>query len=313
MYIYYCYELRCSSSGVKQFNVMGEMHQSVQALAASLGAVPPEFVRSEHEQPGATTFCGADAPEAPVIDMSEPGCGARMVEAAREWGLFQVVNHGVPAAVVAELQLVGRAFFALPQDEKERHAMDPASGKIEGYGTKLQKDLEGKKTWNDFFFHVVAPPEKVDHGIWPKDPAGYREANEAYCAHMQRLTRELFEHLSLGLGLEKGAMSEAFGGDKLVFLQKINFYPPCPQPELTLGVAPHTDMSTLTILVPNEVQGLQIFRDGHWYDAKYVPGALIVHIGDQIESRQSLAQWPSSPCTKFSATGGTRPCCTGRW
>ncbi|KAG0535036.1 hypothetical protein BDA96_04G331400 [Sorghum bicolor] len=259
-----------------------ETHQSVQELAASLGALPPEFVRSEHDQPGVTTYRGADAP---VIDMSDPGFGARMAVAAREWGLFQVVNHGVPSAAVAELQRVGRAFFALPREEKERYAMDPASGKIEGYGTKLQRDLEGKKTWNDFFFHVVAPPEKVDHAVWPETVAvaGYREANEEYCRHMQRLTRELFEHLSLGLGLHEGAMAEAFGGDGLVFLHKINFYPPCPQPELTLGVAPHTDMSTLTILVPNEVQGLQVFKNGHWYDAKYVPDALIVHIGDQIE------------------------------
>ncbi|KAL6912070.1 hypothetical protein ACP4OV_000875 [Aristida adscensionis] len=265
--------------------------QSVQALAASVAALPPEFVRPEHEQPGATTFRGAAAaPEAPVVDMSAPGCGARVAAAAREWGLFQAVNHGVPAAAVAELQRVGRAFFALPQEEKERCAMDPASGRIEGYGTNnLQRDAgEGnkKKAWNDFVYHVVAPPAAAadDRRIWPENPAGYREAHEAYCAHMQRLTRELFVHLSLGLGLEEGAMSAAFGGDDaLVFLHKINFYPPCPQPELALGVAPHTDMSTLTVLVPNDVQGLQVFRDGHWHDVKYVPGALIVHIGDQIE------------------------------
>ncbi|KAK3159201.1 hypothetical protein QOZ80_2AG0146990 [Eleusine coracana subsp. coracana] len=224
-----------------------EAHQSVQALATSLGSLPPEFVRPEQEQPGATTFPGAAAPDAPVIDMSAPGSGEGIAAAARECGLFQVVNHGVPPAAVAELQRVGRAFFALPQAEKQRHAMDPASGKIEGYGTKLQRDLDGKKTWNDFFFHVVAPPAMVDHGIWPASPDGYREANEEYCRHMQRLTRDLFEHLSLGLGLDKGAMA------------------------------------TVTILVPNDVQGLQVFRDGHWYDAKYVPDALIVHIGDQIE------------------------------
>jgi flavonol synthase len=310
---------------------MGEEEvQSVQALATSLAALPPEFVRPDQEQPGATTFRGPAAPEAPVIDMSEPGTGARIAEAAREWGLFQVVNHGVPASAVAELQRVGRGFFALPQEEKERHAMDPASGKIEGYGTKLQRDLDGKKTWNDFFFHVVAPPAMVNHGVWPERPAGYREANEEYCRHMQRLTRDLFEHLSVGLGLEKGSMVEAFGGNDLAFLQKINFYPPCPQPELTLGVAPHTDMSTLTILVPNEVQGLQIFRDGQWYDARYVPDALIVHIGDQIEVRlfdpsfcrvnmtTQLSEWKVPTTTngfgvdRSSATGSTRRCCTGR-
>jgi flavonol synthase len=105
---------------------------------------------------------------------------------------------------------------------------------------------------------------------------------------MRQLARELFERLSAGLGLEEGAMAEAFGGDKVIFLQKINFYPPCPQPELALGVAPHTDLSTLTVLVPNEVPGLQVFRDGCWHDVEYVPGALIVHIGDQIEASAAL-------------------------
>uniref|UniRef100_A0A0E0NLD8 anthocyanidin synthase n=1 Tax=Oryza rufipogon TaxID=4529 RepID=A0A0E0NLD8_ORYRU len=257
--------------------------QSVQALASSLAALPPEFVRSEHERPGATTFRGGDAPEIPVIDMAAPESAARVAEAAAEWGLFQVVNHGVPAAAVAELQRVGREFFALPQEEKARYAMDASSGKMEGYGSKLQKDLEGKKAWADFFFHNVAPPAMVNHDIWPSHPAGYREANEEYCKHMQRLARKLFEHLSTALGLDGGAMWEAFGGDELVFLHKINFYPPCPEPELTLGVAPHTDMSTFTVLVPNDVQGLQVFKDGHWYDVKYVPDALIIHIGDQIE------------------------------
>jgi flavonol synthase len=79
-------------------------------------------------------------------------------------------------------------------------------------------------------------------------------------------------------------MAEALGGDDVMFLQKINFYPPCPQPELALGVTPHTDLCALTVLVPNEVQGLQVSKDGRWYNVNYVHGALIVNIGDQIEA-----------------------------
>uniref|UniRef100_A0A453PQL6 Fe2OG dioxygenase domain-containing protein n=1 Tax=Aegilops tauschii subsp. strangulata TaxID=200361 RepID=A0A453PQL6_AEGTS len=202
--------------------------QSVQALASSLGALPPEFVRPEHEQPRATTFRGAAPPEIPVVDMSSQDAGRRMAEAAAEWGIFQVTGHGVPAEAVAELQRVGRGFFALPQEEKQRYAMDPGEGRTEGYGSTLRKgDLEGKKAWADFLFHNVAPPAAVNHSVWPESPAGYREANEAYCGH--------------------------------------------------------TDMSTLTVLLPDEVQGLQVFKDGCWYDVNYVPGALIIHIGDQIE------------------------------
>lgn len=89
--------------------------------------------------------------------------------------------------------------------------------------------------------------------------------------------------LSSGLGLEEGDIKQGLGGDELVYMSKINYYPPCPCPELALGVAPHTDMSSITILVPNEVQGLQVFKDDIWYDVAYIPNALIIHIGDQIE------------------------------
>lgn len=94
---------------------------------------------------------------------------------------------------------------------------------------------------------------------------------------------KIFEYLSVGLGLEKHVLKEACGGEELRLLAKINYYPRCPRPDLALGVAPHTDMSTLTLLVPNDVPGLQVFKDDHWFDAKYVPDAIIVHIGDQLE------------------------------
>ncbi|VAI25088.1 unnamed protein product [Triticum turgidum subsp. durum] len=189
-----------------------------------------------------------------------------MVEAAREWGIFQAVNHGVPADAVAELQRVGREFFALPQEEKQRYAMDPASGKTEGYGSSVQRSPGDRKIWSDNLFHTISPPAAVNHGFWPEKPRGYREANEAYCGHMRRLTREVLERLSAGLGLEEGAMAEAFGGgdDGLVLMQKVNFYPPCPEPELVLGFAPHTDLCAFTVLVADDVPGLQVSKDGRW-------------------------------------------------
>lgn len=110
-----------------------------------------------------------------------------------------------------------------------------------------------------------------------------REANEEYANHMHGVVEKLFKSLSLGLGLEGHELKEAASGDDLVYLLKINYYPPCPRPELALGVPAHTDMSAFTILVPNHVQGLQAFRDAHWYDVKYIPNALVIHIGDQLE------------------------------
>ena len=94
---------------------------------------------------------------------------------------------------------------------------------------------------------------------------------------------KLLSVLSKGLGLGENELKESVGGDELSYLLKINYYPPCSRPDLVLGVIAHTDMSAITILVPNQVQGLQLFKDNHWLNVKYIPNALIIHIGDQLE------------------------------
>ncbi|XP_052201866.1 flavonol synthase/flavanone 3-hydroxylase-like [Diospyros lotus] len=265
--------------------------ERVQDLASSLSRcldnIPAEFIRSENEQPAVTTFHGKVL-EVPVIDL---GCGeeeeeevVRLVaEAGREWGIFQVVNHGIPNEVISNLQRAGRQFFELPAEEKELYAKPANSKSVEGYGTKLQKEVDGKKGWVDHLFHRIWPPSAINYRFWPKNPPSYREANEVYVEKLQGVAERLFRWLSMGLGLEGGRMHAALGGEELEYMMKINYYPPCPRPDLALGVVAHTDMSTLTILVPNEVPGLQVFKDERWYDVKYIPNALVVHIGDQIE------------------------------
>ncbi|PSS19442.1 Flavonol synthase/flavanone 3-hydroxylase [Actinidia chinensis var. chinensis] len=265
-----------------------ERVQSIAYLSKCMDTIPVEFIRAENEQPAITSVHG-EVLEVPVVNIGGDGSEdeenvVRLVaEAASKWGLFQVVNHGIPDEVIENLQRVGKEFFELPQEEKEVFAKPLDSKSVEGYGTKLQKEVEGKKGWVDHLFHKIWPPSAINYQFWPKNPPSYREANEEYAEKLRAVADKLFKLLSLGLGLEGHEMKEAVGGDDLIYLLKINYYPPCPRPDLALGVVAHTDMSTLTILVPNEVPGLQVFKDDHWYDVKYIPNALIIHIGDQIE------------------------------
>nr|AEF14416.1 flavonol synthase [Onobrychis viciifolia] len=248
-------------------------------------AIPAMFVRAETEQPGTTTVHGVKL-EVPIIDFSNPDkvkVEREVMEASRDWGMFQIVNHDIPSHVIQKLQSVGKEFFELPQEEKEVYAKPTGSDSLEGYGTKLQKEVNGKKGWVDHLFHIVWPPSSINYRFWPNNPASYREVNEEYGRYLREVADKLFRNMSLGLGLEEHELKEAAGGDDMIHLLKINYYPPCPCPDLVLGVPPHTDMSFVTILVPNEVQGLQASRNGHWYDVKYVPNALVVHIGDQME------------------------------
>ena len=106
---------------------------------------------------------------------------------------------------------------------------------------------------------------------------------EEYTKETLKLMDRVLELLSLGLGLEGKTMKESLGGERIELEMKINFYPPCPQPELALGVEAHTDMSALTFLVQNDVQGLQFWKDGNWVAVNFSKDDLFVHIGDQIQ------------------------------
>lgn len=152
-----------------------------EVASAYKDTIPPEFVRSECEQPAITTFQGP-VPEVPTVDLGEEEkvvVGA-VAEASREWGMFQVVNHGIPEEVIGKLQRVGKEFFELPREEKEVYAKPAGSKSVEGYGTALQKEVEGKKGWVDHLFHNIWPPPLINYQFWPKNPP-YRYTNDPRC------------------------------------------------------------------------------------------------------------------------------------
>jgi isopenicillin N synthase-like dioxygenase len=65
---------------------------------------------------------------------------------------------------------------------------------------------------------------------------------------------------------------------------RMNYYPPCPEPENVIGLNPHSDSGALTILLQvNEVEGLQIRKDGMWIPIKPLSNAFVINIGDMLE------------------------------
>lgn len=65
---------------------------------------------------------------------------------------------------------------------------------------------------------------------------------------------------------------------------RMNYYPPCPQPERVIGINPHSDSGALTILLQvNEVEGLQIRKDGKWIPVKPLSNAFVINVGDMLE------------------------------
>jgi isopenicillin N synthase-like dioxygenase len=64
----------------------------------------------------------------------------------------------------------------------------------------------------------------------------------------------------------------------------MGYYPPCPQPDQVIGLNPHSDGSGLTILLQvNDIQGLQVKKDGLWIPIHPLPNAFVFNVGDQLE------------------------------
>ncbi|PKA60190.1 putative 2-oxoglutarate/Fe(II)-dependent dioxygenase [Apostasia shenzhenica] len=66
----------------------------------------------------------------------------------------------------------------------------------------------------------------------------------------------------------------------------VNFYPRCPEPELTYGLPAHTDPNALTVLLQDpRAAGLQVLGpSGRWVAVDPRPEALVVNVGDQMQA-----------------------------
>ena len=96
------------------------------------------------------------------------------------------------------------------------------------------------------------------------------------------MSEKLLECLSINLGLPPNYIQEALGELHQDLL--INHYPPCPNPELTVGANKHTDLGGVTCLWQLEdVVGLQVLKDGEWYPIKPLDGAYIINVADMVE------------------------------
>ncbi|KAB1207841.1 1-aminocyclopropane-1-carboxylate oxidase 5 [Morella rubra] len=97
--------------------------------------------------------------------------------------------------------------------------------------------------------------------------------NHGGLEEVSALVDRLLRLISQALGLEKDCLQKRLGETPARTAQA-NFYPPCPDPELTLGLAVHTDLRALTVLRQStEVTGLQVIKDGKWVAVDPVPNA----------------------------------------
>jgi isopenicillin N synthase-like dioxygenase len=264
----------------------------------------------------------ADFSEIPVINIAALLGGApaeanqvtaEIVAACETAGFFYVVDHGVPAEMIDAVFDAARWFFARPQ--AERDALNVAtSPNFRGYvpmgvtGPNVpRRMLEAFQMMLDLGADdpdVRAGNVMYGPNRWPADAPDFRATMQAYYDAMTGLSQRLLGAFARGLGQPDDYFRPFFR--KPLTQLRLLHYPPQPPDSSAEGVEAHTDTGAFTILLQDQVGGLDVRnRAGRWLRATPISGSFVINIADMMQ-RWTNGRFVSTPHRVANRTGQDR-------
>jgi isopenicillin N synthase-like dioxygenase len=263
----------------------------------------------------------------PIIDVSglssalpskRVAVAERLRAACLDNGFFYVANHGVPAGLIDAVFKEAKNFFDRPLDQKsevdKRHS--PCN---RGYEPLRAQTLEAgapPDLKESFYIGTELAPDdplvvarRFNQGanLWPSDMPGFAPAMKAYFAAMLDLSERLMKGIALSLDIDENYFAP-FCNDAYAILRLLH-YPPQPAKAAPgeKGAGAHTDFGGLTLLLQDQVGGLQVQgkTSGEWIHATPVPGTYVVNLGDMM-ARWTNGRYRSTVHRVVNASGGER-------
>ncbi|CAO5161625.1 putative Oxidoreductase, 2OG-Fe(II) oxygenase family [Frankia sp. AiPs1] len=276
--------------------------------------------RGSDEGQAARREAMADAGEAisrnasPPHDLAREAVARDLDEVCRTVGFAQIVGHGVPADLIAEMLAVTAEFFDLPPEEKlalrpprpeVNRGYAPLGSEALAYSLGAEQSLPdlfeafniGVDSWpaGDPYYEAEAH-RMFAPNLWPARPERMRTVWTAYFDALAALASRLMAAFAHALDLPADFFAARTG--RAPNVMRANRYlrqPGSPDPapgQLRMGA--HTDYGACTILLADDVDGLEILGpDGAWHPVRPAPGAFVVNIGDLL-ARWTNDRWRST-------------------
>ncbi|XP_044504025.1 gibberellin 20 oxidase 1-like [Mangifera indica] len=251
-------------------------------------SIPSQFIWPDHEKPE------LEPPQLMItpIDLGDFLSGEPLAisktshlinEACKKHGFFLVVNHGVDLSLIKKAHQYMDLFFGMQISQKQK--VQRKIGEHCGYASSFTGRFSSKLPWKETLsFRYCADKqssnivEEYFSNSMAEDFRQFGKVYQEYCEAMSSLSLGIMELLGTSLGVGGAYFKEFFQGNDSIM--RLNYYPPCQKPNLTLGTGPHCDPTSLTILHQDQVGGLQVFVDEEWQSIAPNPEAFVVNIGD---------------------------------
>jgi isopenicillin N synthase-like dioxygenase len=237
----------------------------------------------------------------PVLDLRQFNAGPdqrsaflRTVrDAAQGPGFFYLIGHGIDEDLTGDVLALSRRFFALPEPDKLEIEMIN-SPHFRGYNRAGFEHTRGKPDWREqidigaereaLAFNPSAPAWARLQGPnqWPSALPELRPTLLRYQSEVTKLAIGVLRVFATALE-QPGDIFEPIYTPAPNQLLKIIRYPGRDVRSDNQGVGAHKDSGFVTILLQDDVAGLQVESEDGWIDAPPRRGSFVVNIGEILE------------------------------
>ncbi|GLJ41196.1 hypothetical protein SUGI_0852780 [Cryptomeria japonica] len=200
----------------------------------------------------------------------------KLGKACEEWGIFRLVNHGVPQDLLQNVLSVSKDLMSMPMEVKDRvTTSDPPKSYMRKPGIPIP--------FETFCFLDIPNPDSIlemSRKIWPEEGnLKFCEAIGAFSSYLSDLAQRIIKLILVSLGLDAESFYHS-DFEKCKALLRINGYSSHGKSNGEEALIAHADRGCLTILRNDEEEGLQVrSKEGKWINIKPSPHSLIVNLG----------------------------------
>jgi isopenicillin N synthase-like dioxygenase len=217
--------------------------------------------------------------------------------ATHDVGFFQITGYGGSPDQAGQLLDVVRRFFRLPLEERMKldNRLSPHFRGYTRMGTEVTQGRADAREQIDY------SPEREAVRDYPQDqpywllqgpnlwPDGslpeLRKAAMAWADLMSGVGMELLRAIAVSLELPEDYFDEPFRDTPAWMGKLVHYVGGVVEEAGDQGVGSHADYGFVTLLLQDDVGGLEVLPPGteQWLPVEPLPGALVVNLGEMLE------------------------------